>query len=209
MSQNVLTDEQIQQVIDYNEEGGGGYEYPLEYVVREDPPNNLVFSSMTEAESYECPWVGMKATIAGSAYTFNENYEWELNTDVWVNAPDTIVNYTTDSNMNVTITEWVTDRKFPKKITLDKNTSGSGDYCWGFFSSTDETVLIQLPTSSEQKFIINNTDYYLSNPSSFPSYVTYNDGIITFDLMTANLYGIVYLSSYQKNFLVGNVDLMF
>lgn len=61
-------------------EVGGGYEYPLEYVVREDPPNNLSFSSMTEAEEYECPWVGMKATIDGDRYVFSgdstSGYEW-------------------------------------------------------------------------------------------------------------------------------------
>lgn len=61
-------------------EVGGGYEYPLEYAVREDPPDNLVFSSMEEAEAYECPWVGMKATIAGDNYVFSgdsqSGYEW-------------------------------------------------------------------------------------------------------------------------------------
>jgi hypothetical protein len=79
MSQNTLTDEQVQQVIAYNEGGGGKTEYPIYYDELQDPPNNVTFSSMVEAESYECPWVGMRATIAGSAYTFNENYEWELN----------------------------------------------------------------------------------------------------------------------------------
>ena len=61
-------------------EVGGGYEYPLEYVVREDPPDNLVFSSMAEAEAYECPWVGMHATINGDKYVFSgdsiSGYEW-------------------------------------------------------------------------------------------------------------------------------------
>lgn len=51
--------------------------YPVYYDEMQDPPNYLSFSSMTEAEEYECPWVGMKATIAGSGYTFNSNYEWE------------------------------------------------------------------------------------------------------------------------------------
>ena len=58
------------------EVGGGGYEYPLEYVVREDPPDNLSFSSMTEAEEYECPWVGITADIDGTDYIFDENYDW-------------------------------------------------------------------------------------------------------------------------------------
>jgi hypothetical protein len=64
-------------------EVGGGIEYPLEYVVREDPPDNLVFTSMEEAEEYECPWVGMKATIDGDNYVFSgdsqSGYEWVYN----------------------------------------------------------------------------------------------------------------------------------
>ena len=80
LSHEVLTDEQIQQVIDYNEEGGGQTEYPVYYDEIQDPPNNLTFSSMTEAESYECPWVGMVATIDGVKYVFSgdsiSGYEW-------------------------------------------------------------------------------------------------------------------------------------
>ena len=80
MSQNTLTDEQVQQVIEYNEGGGGQTEYPIYYDEKADPPNNLSFSSMTEAEEYECPWVGMQATIDGNRYIFSGNstsgYEW-------------------------------------------------------------------------------------------------------------------------------------
>ena len=54
--------------------------YPMYYSPIQDPPNNLVFSSMTEAEDYECPWVGMKATIDGDKYVFSgdstSGYEW-------------------------------------------------------------------------------------------------------------------------------------
>ena len=77
MSQTTLTDEQVQQVIAYNEGGGGGQtEYPLEYVVREDPPDNVSFSSMTEAEEYECPWWGMTGIINNTDYLFCETNEW-------------------------------------------------------------------------------------------------------------------------------------
>lgn len=208
MSQNTLTDDQVQQVINYNE-GGGQTEYPVYYDELQDPPDNLVFSSMVEAESYECPWVGMRATIAGSAYTFNENYEWELNTEIWVNAPDTIASYVIESSSNRKITGWVTDRKFPKKITIDKNTSGDGSWCWGWFYKTDETEFLSVPSSTEMYFNLEGTSYQLSNPSSFPSYVTYDNGILTIDLEAANLYGTVYLSGYQKNFLVGNINMLF
>ena len=80
MSQNTLTDEQVKQVIAYNEGGGGEPEYPVYYDEIQDPPNNLSFSSMTEAEDYECPWVGMQATIDGVTYIFSgdsqSGYEW-------------------------------------------------------------------------------------------------------------------------------------
>ena len=208
MSQNTLTDEQVQQVIAYNE-SSGGVEYPLYYDELQDPPDNVVFSSMAEAESYECPWVGMRATIAGSAYTFNENYEWELAPDVWVNAPDTIASYVIESSSNRRITGWVTDRKFPKKITFDKNTSGDGSWCWGWFNKTDGTEFFSVPSSTEMYFNLEGTSYQLSNPSSFPSYITYENGIITIDLVAANLYGTVYLSGYQQNFLLGNVNMLF
>lgn len=57
--------------------------YPLNYDVIQSPPNNLTFSSMTEAEEYECPWVGMNATIDGVKYIFSgdsiSGYEWVYN----------------------------------------------------------------------------------------------------------------------------------
>lgn len=52
--------------------------YPVYYNEKSAPPNNLSFSSMTEAENYECPWVGMFATIDDKLYEFNDEYEWEL-----------------------------------------------------------------------------------------------------------------------------------
>lgn len=54
--------------------------YPLYYDIIQDPPNNLSFSSMTEAEAYECPWVGMTVSIDGDKYVFSgdstSGYEW-------------------------------------------------------------------------------------------------------------------------------------
>ncbi len=75
-------------------EVGSGYTYPVYYNDIQDPPNNLTFTSMTEAESYECPWVGMKATIDGDNYVFSgdsqSGYEWVYN-------PSSLPNgYTTD-----------------------------------------------------------------------------------------------------------------
>lgn len=63
----------------------GGTVYPMYYPVMQDPPNNLVFSSMSEAEAYECPWVGMRATIDGDRYIFSgdsqSGYEWVEDTN--------------------------------------------------------------------------------------------------------------------------------
>lgn len=78
MSQNTLTDEQIQQVIDYNE-GGSQSVYPLYYTEKSDPLNNLSFSSMTEADTYaynNCVYDGMKATIDGDLYEFDSESGW-------------------------------------------------------------------------------------------------------------------------------------
>ena len=58
----------------------GIIEYPVSYTEMQDPPDNVVFSSMTEAEEYECPWVGMTAFIDGDKYVFSgdsqSGYEW-------------------------------------------------------------------------------------------------------------------------------------
>ena len=76
----------------------GGTEYPLYYDEIQDPPNNLSFSSMTEAEQYECPYVGLEAIIAGDKYVFSgdsqSGYEWvEKQTD-WYTLQDLINTHT-------------------------------------------------------------------------------------------------------------------
>lgn len=75
MSFNVLTDEQIQQVIAYNE-GDITPDYPKYYTTKDEPENDVVFEDMEEALAYECPWVGMRATIDGELYIFDSNNEW-------------------------------------------------------------------------------------------------------------------------------------
>lgn len=76
MSFNVLTDEQIQQVIAYND-GETTPDYPKYYTEKDEPENNVVFTDMEEALAYECPWVGMIAQIGTDIYTFNSDNEWE------------------------------------------------------------------------------------------------------------------------------------
>ena len=77
MSQTKLTDAQVQQVIDYNEGGGGDEEYPEYYEDKQEPPTMVTFNSMEEALAYACPYVGLRAKIGGDNYVFNDQYQWE------------------------------------------------------------------------------------------------------------------------------------
>lgn len=54
----------------------GGTVYPMYYDTKQDPPDNLSFSSMAEAQEYECPWWGMSADIDNVDYMFCEGNEW-------------------------------------------------------------------------------------------------------------------------------------
>ena len=126
----------------------------------------------------------------------------------WETAQDTILN-TSSAGYLITVESWVTDRKFPKQIIFDKNTSGDINYCWVYFNKTDGSSFLSMPSSTENHIKINGITYYLNNTSSLPSYATYENNILTVDLEGANVYGDVYLHSYQKNFLIGNVYLKF
>ena len=78
MSLNTLTDEQVQQVIAYNEGGGGQTEYPVYYDEKADPLNNLTFNTMEDAVDYaynNCVYDGMKAIINGERYYFDSSDE--------------------------------------------------------------------------------------------------------------------------------------
>lgn len=85
MSQNTLTDEQVQDVINYNE-GVSISEYPIYYAERQDPPTELVFDTMEEALAYQCPYVGVVATIGGVKYKFT--YDEQSDTYQWSEIPE-------------------------------------------------------------------------------------------------------------------------
>lgn len=164
MAQANLTDAQVQQVIAYNENGGGQSKYPIYYDEIQDPPNNLSFSSMTEAEEYECPWVGMRATIDGALYTFNDNYEWEKVTSYWSvdttqwetstaygNLPSSGYSfYQSFSNHNVnnaTATTYITLYGFD---TFDFKIRSYGEPC------CDYVIVYDLDSESNEKLADNN-----------------------------------------------------
>lgn len=66
-------------------------EYPLHYPEKQDPPTNLSFDTMEEALAYQCPYVGVVATIGGVKYKFTYDeqsgtYQWsEINQYFQVN----------------------------------------------------------------------------------------------------------------------------
>lgn len=117
MSQNTLTDEQVQQVITFNE-GGSTTVYPMYYDEIQDPPTLLVFETMEEALAYPCPYVGVFASIGGTMYKFNDEYKWE-------ELAFTITGVTTSSSsFNIKIND--TDQAV--QIWQD---NGDGTYNWG------------------------------------------------------------------------------
>ena len=69
----------------------GSLEYPLHYQEKQDPPKKLVFDTMEEALAYQCPYVGVLATIGGVKYKFTydeqyDTYQWsEINQYLEVN----------------------------------------------------------------------------------------------------------------------------
>ena len=59
----------------------GSFEYPLYYPERQSPPKELTFDTMEEALAYQCPYVGVVATIGGVKYEFTydeqyDTYQW-------------------------------------------------------------------------------------------------------------------------------------
>ena len=117
--------------------------YPLEYPVMQDPPNNLSFSSMAEANEYECPWVGMKATIAGDNYVFSgdsiSGYEWVYQPIVCdynfcgvdANGNDVVIN---NGTTTLTRSNWTSP--YPVEGIVGDATTTIGMYCFQNISRT-------------------------------------------------------------------------
>ncbi len=98
----------------------GSVEYPLHYEEKQDPPKELVFNTMEEALAYQCPYVGVVATIGGTLYVFNSSYEWER-------LAFNITGVTTSSSV------------FDIQLNLQKESvviykdNGDGTYNWGLY----------------------------------------------------------------------------
>jgi hypothetical protein len=206
MSQNVLTDEQVQQVIDYNEGGGGEPTYPLYYDEMQDPPNNVSFSSMTEAEEYECPWVGMNATIDGARYIFSgdsqSGYEWVENPSR-LPSGYTEVEYITSEYLNVDLNDgaYILTNYYPTESTrlvIDfqaKSTTAEHRRLFGAGHCCQNNIAYVF--NMEQKYTASNREYtYRCGSGS-----TWVHTNIPFDLerhtVDFNNNGIIYLDDTQ------------
>ena len=98
----------------------GSVEYPLHYPERQDPPKELVFNTMEEALAYQCPYVGVVATIGGTLYVFNSGYEWERLTF-------NITGVTTSSSV------FDIQLNMQKESVVIYKDNGDGTYNWGLY----------------------------------------------------------------------------
>ena len=188
MSQNTLTDEQVQQVIDYNEGGGGEVEYPKYYDEIQDPPDNVSFSSMTEAEEYECPWVGMTATIAGDRYIFSgdsqSGYEWVYNPS---RLPQgyTEVEYVENTGTSYFNTNFVPNQDTRVVCDMQNVTASNYPRLWGAGAWNSATgLMIDYDPNQFQVSWFGNTSW--TNYSAYPTSTSYNRH--TYDLNKNYMY---------------------
>ena len=98
----------------------GSVEYPLYYPEKQDPPTELTFNSMEEALEYQCPYVGVLATIGGTLYVFNSNYQWERLTF-------NITGVTTSSSV------FDIQLNMQKESVVIYKDNGDGTYNWGLY----------------------------------------------------------------------------
>ena len=176
MSQNTLTDEQVQQVITYNE-GNTVVVYPLYYDEKQDPLNNLSFSSMTEATEYaynNCVYDGMKATIAGDRYYFDSEDEngWVEYTPILCDynfcGVDANGNDVTINNGTSTLTESNLSSKNAVEGVVGNATTTIGAYCFRGIKSTLSALTIgnTVTTIEHEAFMETNKLTTLTIPAS-------------------------------------------
>ena len=193
MSQNTLTDEQVQQVIDYNEGGGGEPEYPKYYAEKSEPLDNLTFNTLAEAQAYaeaNCVYDGMHATIDGDRYYFDSTDEngwvkileyykfedvtsggasgWTISGSATYN-PDS--SYYDDFDLQTTSTSNAT--KIAKvtiygydHFTYYLRTKGYSNYCYVVATNVDEISTPPSTVSYNSSSAITHTYYWNKSPKS-------------------------------------------
>ena len=98
----------------------GSVEYPLQYQEMAAPPKELAFDTMEEALAYQCPYVGVLATIGGTLYMFNSDYEWQRLTFNITGV--TTSNSVFDIQLNM-----------QKESVVIYKDNGDGTYNWGLY----------------------------------------------------------------------------
>lgn len=166
-------------------------------------PNNREFSTVADMEAYQYAWEGMIGYVGSARYKY-ENGEWTQT--IWIKASETILSVSGATTLQ--ITEWVANMKYPRKIKMNKNTSGSGSYCWAYFKklNTDPDPFLSIPSSTENYINYNGRQY---SPPTILSWITEEDGYWIFDLEESGDYGYLFLNKYQTNFLLNNLEFMF
>lgn len=186
MSLNTLTDEQVQQVIAYNEEGST-IVYPIYYDEKQDPPTTLTFNTMEEALAYQCPYVGVIAIIGGRMYKFNANYEWEelsyTITGVTTSSSDFTIKL---NNVNTTCTVF--------------SDNGDGTYNWGVMYTQPITNTTQMcdGNSSLKQFDWGDAD--LSSLTSIGQYAFSNCSNLSTDYTDLIPNGITSIGNYAFHY---------
>ena len=163
MSQTKLTDAQVQQVIDYNEGGGGQPEYPEYYEDKQDPPTEVTFATMEEALAYACPYVGLFAMIGGNLYIFNDQYQWE----------ELSFNITGVTKSSSAFTLMINGDEQNANVYRD---NGDGTYDWGLYYPSPITNTAQMASGNTA---LQTFDWYNADTSNLTSIGNYAFGHCT------------------------------
>ena len=234
MSQNTLTDEQVQQVIDYNE-GSSQPIYPVYYDEKADPLNDLTFNTMEDAVSYaqnNCVYDGMKATIGTDRYYFDsedENgwvkiLEYYIFEDVtsggasgWTISGSSTYNpdssYYDDFSVENSTTSYQT--KIAKvtiygydHFTYYLRTSGYSTYCYAVATNVDEIQTPPASMSYNSSSAITNTYNWNKSPKSAVNLSNYRR--VTYNNLDKTVEHTFYVYFYGRTYssYVGNATIL-
>ena len=149
-------------------ETSGGTAYPVYYDEIQDPPDNVTFTSMTQAQSYVCPYWGMTGIIANTDYLF-------CTTNTWL----------TKYNYEEVTGDYICDGgdKYKKMQEYDRNVDGT-------ISATTTYVKGDLiesgSTDCEQQFDGKWIGYYSDGTAYSADCDTYNTQITKSDVRSGN-----------------------
>lgn len=223
MSQTTLTDEQVQQVINYNESVEKS-EYPKYYSEKSDPLNDLTFNTLAEAQTYaynNCVYDGMRATIDGNRYYFDSkdknvwvklteyftvdlNSQWQNSTSYGSLSSDTANYdfYESFGNYNVSngkATMFITIEGYAS-FTFKVRNYSENSYDYVVVNNLDDTTVPSWQPSQGSGIASNGKVYYTNKGKS--SYTTWYD--VTFNDLDGGEHIITV--TYGKDSIVNSND---